>query len=321
MEIEVISNEPVDLLTYADTQSTFRYTDEMIEEKQKRLEDGGHVLSKNELQIVAVCRSLKELPFESSNGIYVTEKDVILRSRLALESEFAEGSETQLNIMSLDEAAEFLGLFMRYRDEFRIYPEEMNGDSMEYDLTVWCWTLPSIIIPHRDGVKRLGERLENLIIGIDELGYQYYSGSDNSTNMKSQYHFNHIISLITGVFDLLAIHTRDKYELDIENRRTSIRTGGELFSEIHEINEELWGHIETHHHFVELIYVLRPLIIHRDGVMGNVQEVVVDDSSWTSHYVGLNDLEERDREEFEKYYRHLDDELLDYDPLTKWGHC
>jgi len=118
MEIEVISNEPVDLLTYADTQSTFRYTDEMIEEKQKRLEDGGHVLSKNELQIVAVCRSLKELPFESSNGIYVTEKDAILRSRLALESEFAEGSETQLNIMSLDEAAEFLGLFMRYRDEF-----------------------------------------------------------------------------------------------------------------------------------------------------------------------------------------------------------
>lgn len=61
----------------------------------------------------------------------------------------------------------------------------MNGGSMEYDLTVWCWTLPSIIIPYMDGIKGLGERLENLIIGIDELGYQYYSGSDNSTNMKT----------------------------------------------------------------------------------------------------------------------------------------
>lgn len=318
-EIEPVSDGPVDWLTYAETRSTFRYTDEMIEAKQRRLEDDDYSLPKDQLQVVAVCRSLNELPFESNDWILVTDSDALLRSRFALESEFAEGTDTQLNIMSLEETAEFLGLFMRYRNDFRYYPEEMNGGSMGLDFTVWCWTLPSIIIPHMGGIDGLGARLENLVIGVDELGYQYYSGSDNSTNMKTRYHFDHIISLVTGVLDSLAIHTRDKYELDIENKQTSIRTGGRLFSEIRELNEDLWSHIEKNHHFVELIYVFRPLIIHRDGVMGGVQESIGGSSAWTSHYVGLDDLNEEDQEEFEKYYHHLDDELLDYDPLTKWG--
>ena len=318
-EIESIPDEVVNLITYANTQSVFRYTDETIERKQNRLENDGYSLSENELRVVAVCRSLNDSLFNDSSSLFITENDTILKARLALESEFDDGNEVQLNIMSLEEAAEFLGLFMRYRDKFVFYPEEMNGGSMQYDFTAWCWTLSSIIVPHMGGIDGLGARLENLIIGVDELGYQYYMGCDNSTNMKMRYHFDHIVSLITGVFDSLAIHTRDEYDLDIENKRTTIRTGDDLFGKIREIDEELWHYIEENHHFVELIYALRPLIIHRDGVMGNVQEIVVDGSSWSSLYIALNDMEEEYRDEFETYYRHLDDELLDYDPLTKWG--
>lgn len=318
-EIEYIPDKPVNLLKYAETQSTFRYTDEMIEGKQNRLEDESHSLSKNELQIIAVRRSLNDLAFEDINGIFITDNSVVLKSRWALESEFAEGSGTQLNIMSLDEAAEFLGLFMRYRDDFRIFPDEMDGGSVKYDFTIWCWSLPSIIVPHLVGVDGLGSRLHQLVIGIDNLGYQYYSGSDNPSNIKIKYHFNHMISLITGVFDSLAIHTRDMYELDIEKKQTTIRTGEELFSQLREINEDLWRFIEKNHHFVELIYVLRPLIIHRDGVMGGIQGSIENNSSWTSHYVGLDDMIDDDRSEFEKFYRQLNDELLEYDPLTKWG--
>lgn len=318
-EFKRVSDQPVDLLAYADTQSAFRYTKEMIEAKQNRLENDGYSLSEDELQVVAVCRSFNDLPLEDSNGILITDNDTILKNRLAVESEFSGESKTQLNIISLDEAKELLGLFMRYHDDFRIYPDEMNGGSIKYEFTTWCWSLSNILVPHLEGIDGLVNRLHQLIIGIDELGFQYYSGSDNSSNMKTEYHFGHVISLITGIFDSLVIHTRDMYDLDIEKKQTSIRTGEKLFGQLRDIDKDIWDFTHNNHHFVELIYVLRPLVIHRDGVMGGTQGGIEDNSTWTSHYVGLNDLADEDRDEFEKYYQHLDDELLDYDPLTRWG--
>ena len=304
---------------------SFLYTDEKLETIQNRLLEIDVSLTKDELRVVAVRASLNENRFDGDRDILLTENRNILKNRRALESEVVDYRDVRLNIMSLEEAAEFLGLFMRYRDEYRYFPktEKDIGYSEGFELTHWCWCLSDLIVSHTTNIDGISTRLENLIVGLDELGYQYYRGTGNHTNIYTRYHFDHCVSLITGIFDSLALHTRDKYGIELRDDKTNIRTGEPLFKELRKKNEKLWEYIESNHPFVELIYVIRPLVIHKEGVMlrGPGYRYSEGDQykNWESHVINMGELREKPRTDFSKYYEQLDDELLNYDPITKWG--
>ena len=205
-----------------------------------------------------------------------------------------------------------------------MYPNFTSEFSYSFDISNWNWSLTDLAVPHLGAVEGLGTRLENLVTGLDELGYQYYLGTGNHTNNYTTYHFNYCISLITGIFDALALFTRDKYDMDIDDERTTIRTGGKpLFKQLQDHNEDLWHYIHQNHPFVELMYVIRPQIIHKDGVLmrgpGYSHSGGSNRSFWNSHIIKYEDMEEKYQTRFEKFYNQLQDEKLEYDPITKWG--
>jgi len=83
------------------------------------------------------------------------------------------------------------------------------------------------------------------------------------------YHFNYFISLITGIFDALALITKDQYNLNFRGdnypQRTSLNplAGGNFLKALKKRNSTLREHINEHVNFIKLIYELRELVIHR----------------------------------------------------------
>jgi hypothetical protein len=61
-------------------------------------------------------------------------------------------------------------------------------------------------------LKRYSDRNYVLAKQI-QMGFQYYQGVDNDTMDNTLYHFNYFVSLITGIFDSLAIRTKNQYNL------------------------------------------------------------------------------------------------------------
>lgn len=69
--------------------------------------------------------------------------------------------------------------------------------------------------------------------------------------------------------------------------------------------------------FINLIYVLRPLVVHRGGYQDSLLEDA--DQGWTAGVIPLDRFNEADRDAFKRYYREMDDEPLPFEPLTERG--
>jgi hypothetical protein len=83
------------------------------------------------------------------------------------------------------------------------------------------------------------------------------------------YHIEYLISLVTGIFDNLAIETVDHYNIkSIPSIRVSLsnNTGKELLKEVKIQNPDLKKHIDTNRPFINMIYEFREKVIHREGV-------------------------------------------------------
>lgn len=251
--------------------------------------------------------------------LFVTNREELLSHRRWFESHFPGG---QLNIMCLQEAVEYLGLYLRYRDQFYAAPNFTVGKFG------WYWHLFRSLIPFYhveadaddDYMRGFSTRFQNLLIAIDEIGFQYFQKPDNRTQMNIQYHFDYAVSLITGVFDALALKTAERYDIDASRKEfislTNNRDRGFL-NEVRDANSDLRDHITEHMEFINLIYVLRPLVIHRGGYQDSQFEDR--DEGWTGGVIPLDRFNDTDREDFERYYREIEDEPLPYDPITEWG--
>jgi hypothetical protein len=122
---------------------------------------------------------------------------------------------------------------------------------------------------------------------------------------------------------VLALYTRDKYDIDVEDERTNIRTGKPLFGDLRDENEGLWHHIHENHPFIEVLHIIRNDTVHQSSVMtrgpGFELREGEDTVPWRSHTIGLANLSEDDREDFRRYYNEMSDSMLSADPMTEWG--
>lgn len=251
--------------------------------------------------------------------LFVTNRSELLSNRRWFESHFPGG---QLNIMSLRELVEYLGLYLRYRDQFYVGPRFTTGSFG------WYWALFRSLVPYYhvredaddDYMRGFSTRFQNLLTAIDEIGYQYFREPNNETKSKIQYHFDYAISLITGVFDTLALKTAERYDINgIRKEFISLSNnrGREFLNEVRNSNNSLREHISDHMSFINLIYVLRPLVVHRGGYPESMFEDR--NEEWIAGGISLGRFNESDRKSFERHYREIDDEPLPYDPITKWG--
>jgi hypothetical protein len=261
--------------------------------------------------------------------ILVTCNESILKNRRLLEYCIRRHHEGRMHMMTPSEAGELAGIYMRRNDDFIFYMPEVGISSYEVDFTHWYWTIPRVFVQHYSagGEGYLGsmlDRFESLFICIDKLGEQYYRGTGNHTDLMTRYHFNHGISLLTGTCDVLALHSKEKYDIEIPDRRTNLRTGKyPLLKELKDHNEDARLYVLDNHEVIELLHTVRNDIIHQSGVIkrgpGFSFREHDETTPWESQTLWMSELDEKEREKFNKHYQEIDDEVEDYDPVTKWG--
>lgn len=257
---------------------------------------------------------------DEAGKIFVTEQKILLSNRRWFENHVPG---RQLNIMTLDEAIEYLGLYCRFRENYPIRPQIM------LDMTLWYLSLFRTLVPRfhveqepdDQYLRGFATRVQSLLIAVDRLGYQYFQRPDNRTQLNMQYHFDHAISLITGSFDALALKTTVIHGIEgIEKEYISLSNnrGRGFLKNVRKENSSLRDHIAEYMPYINLIYAMRPLIVHRGGYQGT--QFRSEDEDWTSRMIALEQLAEEYQDNFFRYYREIEDETQPYDPISMWGY-
>ncbi len=242
----------------------FGYRAEDIEDTGKTI---FHKKSLNSDQEEAVTLSFIQavLNQEGDMDILITNNETLLKKRSWLESHFPG---KPLNIATAEEGKEIMDLFSKYRNKYYISGNYLCNKGF------WYWLSFRSKIPNfhvgDPFLNAFSNRFVYLLMSADEMGFQYYSGVNNDTMDNTIYHFNYFLSLVTGIFDSLAIRTKNQYNLEFEGncmpQRTSLnsKTGKEFLRAIREKNSNLRNHITRYVHFIKLVYQLRHLVIHKE---------------------------------------------------------
>jgi hypothetical protein len=298
----------------SESEHAFGYRKEAIEEIGKIVYNKEE-LNADESAAIELVFIHAALNWPDSLNLLVTENDVLLRNRLWFESHFPGGI---LNLMAMEEAAEVVDLFLKYRGKYSI--------SYNYfcNKGYWYWLSFRTKIPFYNNnvgdpiLDALAQRFVFLLMSVDEMGFQYYSGVSNDTMDSTIYHFNYLISLMTGVFDSLAIRTFNQYKLVFKGSnipsRISLRSnvGKNFLKAVREENFDLRKHIHDYVHFIKVIYLLRERVLHREGLQQACFEYRDKDEKWKANFIRIP-------REIIYYLRHCGDSKENYEPWTKFG--
>ena len=231
------------------------------------------------IELAFIQQSLNE--FEGRN-LLVTENEILLTNRQWFQSKFS----SPLNIVCMEEAAEIVDLLFKYNSNFFMSPHFTTSKHN------WYWLSFRNKVPnfHVDMTRfqnqqtvgdlfkssildAFSQRFCFLLMSIDEMGYKFYSPVNNDTIEDTTYHFNYFILLITGIFDSLAIHTKNRYHLfedseKIKPSEISLRSkiGKEFLQAVEHENPDLRKHIHNNVHLINSPYLLRELIAHRESL-------------------------------------------------------
>lgn len=287
----------------------FGYRTHDIESIAKRIYQKEKI-SKNELdRIITVFIQAVFNRLRKSN-IYITNDEILLKNRLWFESHFPGHP---LNIMSVDEASIFLDLFFKRNGKY--YASSRSHLNKGY----WYWLSMRLKIPHYNVgdtmIDALAYRFYYALMALDEIGIQYYLGVNNDTMDNTLYHFNYLISLITGIFDNLALKTNAYLRIsfpDLRKVSLSNKSGREFLREIRDKNTEIRNHIHSCVDFIRLIYSFRELVIHREGLSKTGFEYYGEDARWKANFIKIS-------EEMKKNIKYCGDGKSEYDPFSKWG--
>jgi hypothetical protein len=192
--------------------------------KNSRLSEGekSFLLSIYNYSGLSKTGSIMETGHNIKDKVYVTENENFLSRRYSLESFFPG-----IRLVYLQDCLDIMDLFAKTQNLFLRSPNANANMNKGY----WYWIYfrwkvphynvlkPSSLIGRNDILHALGKRICYLLIAVDELGKLHHFNSDDEIMIL--YHFNYILSLITGVFDNLAIYTQEKYGIRLPPTRIS----------------------------------------------------------------------------------------------------
>ncbi len=292
--------------------TAFRYNVHQIEEIaqvvfSKQNPDSEDLALTELVFIQAALRWVDEL------NLLVTTERRLLSKRLWFEGHFPGGD---LNIMTPEEAVEIVDLHFKNRKKFYL------SSHFSANKGLWYWLSFRKKIPYFNVgdpiIDALSQRFVFLLMSVDEMGIQYYSGVNNDTRDNLIYHFNYFISLVSGILDNLAICAKNQYGLVFKGSdnpcRTSLQNdlGKEFLKALRERNAALRKHINDFVHFIKSIYLLRDTILHREGLQDTAFEYRGVDGTWRANFIKVP-------EETATLLKHCGDQREDYEPWTHFG--
>lgn len=314
----------IEILTDSEySKQSFYYEMDSIVEFGKKLTKKSS-LCDYEIESLILAFTHSSLNYNSSNTqILTTDNEFLLKNRsvIELQTELPLTVENHLNIVTIEETMEIMDLFLKYRKKYISSANPFFKTIYTTNRGLWYWYSFRSKIPHFHVGASINEpyldafssRFVYLLRSIDEIGIQYYSGVNNDTLDDTMYYFNYFITLISGIFDALALTTKDKYKLNFKGdnfpQRISLNPqAGEYFLKaLKKKNQILRNHINVHVNFIKLIYELRELVIHRK--MLEKRRFSVD--NWEMNSINI------DKSILNYFPR--DDKIQQFKPITKWG--
>ena len=251
-------------------------------------------------------------------NIFITNNKTLLKNRLWLESHVPGLPQgCYLNIVSVEGAKEIMDLFSKYQNKYYISGNHACTKSN------WYWfsflsKVPNFHVGHVGDpfLYAFSNRFIYLLMSVDKMGFQYYLGVNNDTLNNILYHFNYFISLMTGIFDSLAIITQEQYNLTFKGdpippERISLnpRAGKNFLKVLKKRNPNLRKHINDYVNFIKQIYELRNLIIHREMLQKTALEFI---EKWKANFIMID-------QDIADFIHLGNDRNQKYEPITQWG--
>ena len=220
--------------------------------------------------------------------------------------------------MSVEEAALFIDLFFKKNEKYFA--------SSRYTLNkgLWYWLSTRLKLAHYNvGTPPVGDpmldalayRFYYALMALDEMGIQYFLGANNDTKDNTLYHFNYLITLITGIFDNLALKTNTQLGINYTDlRKVSInnKSGRDFLKEVKNKRPDIRDHIHSYVVFISLIYLFRELVVHREGLSKTGFDYRSRDGNWRANFIKVS-------AEIKRKLKACGDKAGNYDPFTKWG--
>lgn len=242
--------------------------------------------------------------------LLITESELLLKKRLWLESNFPS---IQLNIMTIEETSFFLDFFFKKNGLY------LARGNHSFNKGFWYWNSLRLKLPHFNTgepiIAALANRIEYALMALDEIGIQYYKGVDNDTQANMLYHFNYLISLISGIFDNLAIKTNDYYGINFQYSNQislSSNNGRSFLKQIKEKNPKLRALIQKYVFLINVVYLFRELIIHRQGFEKSAFHYVSHNGSWQANMISIS-------KDIVSEINLCGDKKSKYDEISNWG--
>ncbi len=256
----------------------FGYNNSDIQEVAKHLD-----IKYGDLILVYILKTLLEVGDELKT-ILVTERKKLLNQMNQSKESFP--SIPTHSIFSPSEASIYIDLHCKQQKKFLTAPNfyanrglwylySLKTKLIEYQPAWSEIVFGGTAIPEReslmDSTASLADRITDMLIAIDEIGTNYYTGVNNDTQDAIIYHFNYWITLFTGVFDSLAWISKYRYQIAFTQvERIGLRTSRQkdftnlLFQE----NAKFKNYLSKNATVINLMYDPRDLVIHRARLKG-----------------------------------------------------
>jgi len=271
-----------------------------------------NILSKNEKEAVKLVFIQVVLMRNKVSDIFITQNNIILKNRFWLESHFPG---LLINIFSFNEAQEIMDLFLKYQNKY--YLSERITCNKGY----WYWLSFRQKIPNfhvgDPFLNAFSARFLYLLENLDEIGFPYYLELDRDTMNTMMYHFNYFIILISGIFDSLAIKTKNKYGINFNNKHPSAislykNAGKDFLKALRKNDPKLHRHRSKYAYFINLIHEFRELLIHREMLdMQNFTPSMDEEK----HIISAVEVNEKTI----NLIKQCGDKIREYDNYTEWG--
>jgi hypothetical protein len=224
------------------------------------------------------------------------------------------------SIVSVEESLEIIDVFAKRKGVYYLSSQYDVGSSW-----YWYWCSFRSKIPHyevsTDILSAFASRFTNVLMAIDEMGFHYYLGADNDTMGNTMYHFKHFVALVCGIFDSLAIETRDRLSVVFKGNHFPSRTslnksaGDEFLKALKLKDSNLWDLIDKHRDFIRVIYRMRESVIHTKGLLNaGFHYDSRDGKTWVANVVDLS----KDMDVFKNILSWTAG-TKPFEPLTDWG--